>query len=162
MRAMAPRAGGVTTECAMPTMARLVAGLLLAALGWFTADLIKPLLPEARPVGLFSPIAAAVGLGVGWIFTGRKLHGGAGSAAGIGLSSVALQAFWVIFIFSGYDMVQRAFRKSYDDPIEALVDVFAIGLDHVLVAATVEVIVVLVLGGLITGTVTKWVAARTR
>jgi len=146
----------------MPTMARLVAALLLAALGWFTADLVKPYLPEARPVGLFSPISAAIGFGVGWIFTGRKLHGGAGSAAGIGLSSAALLVFWVIFVFAGYDMLQRALRKSYDGPMEGLVDVFAIGLDHAILAAQVEVIAVLVLGGLVVGTVTQWVAARFR
>lgn len=146
----------------MPTMARLVAALLLAALGWFTADLVKPLLPEARPVGLFSPISAVVGFGVGWIFTGRKLHGGAGSAGAIGLSSVVLLVFWVTFIFAGYDMLQRALRKTYKGPMEALVDVFSLMFEHAMLAARVEVIAVLVLGGLITGTVVKWVAARWR
>ncbi|SMH58214.1 TrgA family protein [Maritimibacter sp. HL-12] len=146
----------------MPTMARLVAALMLAALGWFTADLVKPYLPESRPLGLFAPVSAVVGLGVGWIFTGRRLHGGAGSAPGIGLSSVALQVFWVVFIFAGYDMLQRALRKTYDGPMEALVDAFSLMSEHAMLAAQVEVIAVLVLGGLVTGTVVQWVAARWR
>ncbi len=144
----------------MPTAGRLVAAILLAALGWFTADLVKPYLPEGQPVGLFSPIAAAVGLGVGWLFTGKKLHGGEGSALGIGLSSAVLLAFWVAFIFSGYEMLRRALRKSYDGPTEAASDVFAILVEQGRIAAQVDVVGALVVGGLVVGAITRWVAAR--
>jgi len=144
----------------MPTAGKLVAALLLAALGWFTADLVKPYLPEAQPVGLFSPISAVVGLGVGWFFTGKKLNRGEGSAFGIGLSSAALLAFWVAFIFSGHEMLKRALRKSYDGPTEAAVDVFAIIGDQAKTAAKPEVIGALVVGGLVVGAITRWVAAR--
>lgn len=146
----------------MPTMGRLVAALLLAALGWFSADLVKPYLPEAQPVGLFSPISAAVGLLVGWLFAGRKLHGGAGSVFGIGLSSAALLALWVAFIFSGHEMLRRALRKAYDGPTEAAVDVFGIMVDQARVAAQPEVFLALVVGGLVAAWLTKWVAARYR
>lgn len=146
----------------MPTTARLVAALLLAALGWFTADLVKPYLPEAQPVGLFSPISALVGLGVGWIFTGKKLHGGEGSAVGIGLSSALLLVFWVAFIFSGYEMLQKALRKSYDGPTEAAVDTFAIILDQLKTAAQPDVIAAIVVGGVVAGALTRWTAARFR
>lgn len=146
----------------MPTTARLVAALLLAALGWFTADLVKPYLPEAQPVGLFSPISALVGLGVGWIFTGKKLHGGEGSAVGIGLSSALLLVFWVAFIFSGYEMLQKALRKSYDGPTDAAVDTFAIILDQLKTAAQPDVIAAIVVGGVVAGALTRWTAARFR
>lgn len=146
----------------MPTMGRLVAALFLAALGWFTADLVKPYLPEAQPVGLFSPISAAVGLLVGWLFAGRKLHGGVGSVFGIGLSSAALLALWVAFIFAGYEMLRRALRKSYDGPTEAAVDTFGIMVDQLKVAAHPDVIGALLVGGLVAAWLTKWTAARFR
>jgi len=146
----------------MPTTAKLVAALFLGALGWFLADLVKPYLPEGQAVGLFSPISAVVGLGVGWIFTGRKLHGGVGSALGIGLSSAALLAFWVAFIFAGYEMLQRALRKSYDGPTEAAVDVFAIIVDQATFALKPDVAGSLLVGGIVAGYLTKWVAARWR
>lgn len=146
----------------MPTSARLVGAILLAALGWLGAELVKPYLPEAQPVGWFSPVAAAVGVVVGWSFTGRRLDAGNGTAMGIGLTSAALLALAVVLGFSGYEMVRRSLRVAYDGPVEALQDLVDIALAHLAVAAQPDVALALVAGGLLVGAITQWVARRFR
>ncbi len=144
----------------MPTTARLVAAVLFAALGWLCADLYKPLLPEGTPVGLFSPVSAGFGLLVGWNFTGRRIERRLGSGFGIGLTSSLLLVFWVLLAFSGTKMLQNSLRKYYDGPVEALQGLFAIGLDYARLGATPEIVAALVVGGLVGGRITEWVAGR--
>lgn len=146
----------------MPTSARLVAALLLAALGWYGAELIKPYLNEGRQVGLFAPISAVWGVIVGWTFTGRRLQAGSGTAAGIGLASSALLVFWAVLGFSGYEMVRRSMQQTYNGPVDAVQGMVEIAIKDLAIAAQIDVIAVLVLGGLIAGTVTQWVARRYR
>ncbi|WP_421704308.1 TrgA family protein [Aliiroseovarius sp.] len=144
----------------MPTAAKLVGAICLAVLGWVVADLIKPLLPEGTQVGLFSPISAAWGFIVGWRFTGKRLGDGTGSSVGIGMGSIFLLGFWVLLSFSGYEMIRLSMRLRYDGPVEALQDMFQIGVDYLWTAATPEVIGTLLAGGLITGVVTGLAARR--
>ena len=144
----------------MPTTARLVAALIFAALGWLCADLYKPLVADNTPVGLFSPISAGFGLLVGWFFAGARLERGLGSGPGIGLTASALLVFWVLLTFSGYKMVLNSMRKFYDGPVEALQAMFGIAVDYARLAVTPEVIGALVVGGLVGGVITEWVARR--
>jgi len=144
----------------MPTAAKLVGAICLAVLGWFVADLIKPHLPEGTQVGLFSPISAAWGFVVGWGFTGKRLGDGTGTAVGIGMGSIFLLGFWVLLSFAGYEMIRLSTRLRYDGPVEALQDMFQIGVDYLWVAATPEVIGTLLAGGLVTGVITAFVAKR--
>ncbi|MCP5037025.1 MAG: EscU/YscU/HrcU family type III secretion system export apparatus switch protein [Rhodobacteraceae bacterium] len=138
----------------MPTTARLVAALFFAALGWFTADLIKPLLPEGTAVGKFSQISAGFGLLVGWFFTGKRLGASQSGALGMGLASSFLLSFWVLLAFSGYKMVRLSMRSYYDGPVDALQNMFAIAVDYLWLAAVAPVIGALVIGGLIGGWLT--------
>ena len=147
-------------RAAMPTTARLVAALFFAALGWFGADQVKPLLSPGTPTGLFGPVSAGFGLLVGWFFTGKRVGSGEGNRLGIGLTGAFLLAFWVLFTFSGYKMLQNSMRKYYDGPVEALQDMFSIAVDYIFIAAAPEVIATLVLGGLIGGWLAGWVARR--
>ncbi|MCI2398524.1 TrgA family protein [Aliiroseovarius subalbicans] len=144
----------------MPTAPKLVAAVFFAALGWFCADLVKPLLPDGTQIGLFSPISAGFGLLVGWVFTGKRLGLGQGTPIGIGFSSSILMVLWVLLCFSGYEMLRLALRKSYDGPVEAIQGMFQIGVDYLLLAATVEVAGALVLGGVLGGVLTGWAARR--
>lgn len=144
----------------MPTAAKLMAAICLAALGWLVADLIKPLLPEGTQVGLFSPISAAWGAIVGWQFTGKRLGDRTGTAMGIGMGSVFLLGFWVLLSFSGYEMIRLSMRNRYDGPVEALQNMFQIAVDYLWDAASLEVIGALLIGGLITGVLTAFAAKR--
>lgn len=146
----------------MPTAAKLVAALFFAALAWFTADLIKPLLPEGTAVGMFSPVSAAFGLIVGWTFTGKRIGRALGGGFGIGLTSSILLVFWVLLAFSGSEMIQHSLSKRYDGPVEALKSMMAIAVENLQMAAVPQVIGALVIGGLIGGWLTERAARRWR
>lgn len=144
----------------MPTAAKLVAAICLAAVGWIVADLIKPLLPEGTQVGLFSPISAAWGAIVGWNFVGKRLGDRTGTPMGIGFGGAVLLVFWGLLSFSGYEMIRLSMRKRYDGAVEALQGMFQIGLDYLLLAATPEVIGALVIGGIVSGYASAFAANR--
>lgn len=144
----------------MPTAARLTAAVLLAILGWFVADLIKPYLTEGRQVSYFTHAAAGVGAAVGWLFCGKKLDRGVGTGPGIGLASAALLVFWAGVLISGYEMVMRSMRRAYDGPVDALQGLVDIFLKDIKTAAQIDVIVALLIGGVVAGVATQWVARR--
>jgi hypothetical protein len=146
----------------MPTTAKLVAAVLLAALGWFSAELVKPYLDPSQPVGLFSPVSAGFGLALGWVFTGRRLQARQGTGVGIGIASAALLVFWVTLAFSGYEMITRSMRLAYDGPVEALQSMVDIGIEYLKTAAQADVIAALVVGGIAVGSITQWTVRRFR
>lgn len=146
----------------MPTTTRLVAAVLLAALGWGAAWLAIPYLPEGKPAGMFAPISAGVGALVGWIWTGRKIEAGTGRPLGLGFVGAVLLLFWVLFIFSGYEMLRRSSNLRYDGPVEAVQDMVAVALDYLRTMGQPEVLGALALGGLAVGVVSGWVARRFR
>lgn len=145
----------------MPTTARLVAAILFAMIGWFTADLVKPLLPEGMAVGRFSPVSAAFGLAVGWVFCGKRLEAGATGGFGIGLTSSVLLTFWVLLTFSGYQMLEISMRSNrYDGPVEALIGMSGIFVENLWMIATPPIIGTLAVGGLLAGWITEKIARR--
>ncbi len=144
----------------MPTTARLVAAIIFAAIGWYSADLVKPLLPEGMAVGKFSPVSAGFGILVGWFFTGKRLHRGRENGIAIGLASSFLLVFWVLLAFSGQQMLRRSVRKLYDGPVEALQDMFGLAAEYLILAAIPSVIATLVIGGMVGGWITEQVAKR--
>ena len=144
----------------MPTTARMVAAILFAVLAWFVADFIKPVLPEGTDVTKFSPISAGFGALVGWFFTGKRLDAGLGSGFGIGLTSSLLLSFWMLLAFSGSKMIKLSMRNRYDGPVEALQDMFGIGIGYIVLAGTPVVLVTLFVGGLVGGWITEQVARR--
>ncbi|MGH1369168.1 MAG: TrgA family protein [Maritimibacter sp.] len=144
----------------MPTASRLVAALILAALGWFCADLVKAYVTEGLPVGKLSPVAAVVGLGTGWLFTGRKLERKQGTAVAIGLTSSVILTVVTAAVFGGNAMLERALRKSYDGPMEAILGFFAETVNNLVLAAQADVIIALVVGGVLAGWLTGAVSRR--
>ncbi len=146
----------------MPTAAKLVAGIFFAALGWFVADLTKPYLPEGRSFVYLSPGLAAVGLFVGWRFTGKRIGSGMGGAFGIGLSSAFLLWFVGLFAFSFYEMIRLSLRKSYDGPVEAVQAIVEIGLEFGMIMSQPDVIGTLVVGSLLGGWLTQLAARKWR
>ncbi len=145
----------------MPTAPKLVAAVFFAALGYFLADLIKPLLPEGKPYTWFSPSLAALGLLIGWRFTGYRIGRGLGGAVGIGLSTAFLLAFWGLLLFSGAEMLRLSLRKAYDGPVEAIRGVIEISVNYVLmIAPHPDVIGAWIVGCIAGGVLTRMAAAR--
>lgn len=135
----------------MPTMPRLIAALWFALLAWFTAELVKNHLPESMPVGRMSLFSAAIGFLVGWIFVGRRAGDTMRAAYGYGLTGAVLISAWGVGWFAVVEMLKRSWDGRYRGPMHALTGTVDLIKDYALFLANIDVIVVLVLGGLFGG-----------
>lgn len=146
----------------MLTAARLVAGVMFAILAWYVSELIKPLFPEGRDVGRFSEVNAAISFVVGWRIAGTRAPAGWGGAVSYGLTATFFLTLWCLFLQSFGVMITQSLRKAYDGPIEAIIGVFELMVEHALIMADVEVIGTLVVGGVIAALVVEWSGRRWR
>jgi hypothetical protein len=144
----------------MPTASKLVAAILLAALGYAAADRVALHLPPETPPGLLREITAFFGLWVGWKFLGPRVGGGMSSAIGLGLSAMVAMFFVAMGFFAGNEMIKRSLRKSYDDPFEALQNMVEIAIDNTKHVAYADVILVLVVGGMLVGLLVEATSRR--
>jgi len=144
----------------MPTAAKLVAAVLIAALGYYVASLIVPRLPEQTDEGLLREVTAVLGLLVGWRFLGPRMGGGYNFAIGLGLSASLVLTVSSLIAFSGYEMIVRSLRKSYDGPFEALQGMMDIAIDDLVYLQFPEVLAALILGGILAGFLTEFAARR--
>lgn len=146
----------------MPTAAKLFAAVAFAAVAFFAAEAIKPLMPEGTQFGLFSPICALVGALCGWIVMGPLAGRGYYAAAGSGLRTSITVVFWCLVIFALEEMVQESMRLRYDGPMDALVGAFEIAARHVKTMAAVDVLGILLVGGILAGVFAEWGSKRWR
>lgn len=144
----------------MPTAAKLVAAIYFALLAWIVAGLYATGLPEGTQTGMLRPVAALMGVIWGWLVSGRLAGRGFADAMGNGLRTAVTAGFWVMMIFSIYDMVILSTKMRYADPIEAILGAFAIMLDYGKLLANPAVIATAVIGGMIGGLITEWAARR--
>ena len=144
----------------MPTMPKAIAAVYFAALAYFIGDLIKPLLPEGTRVGLLNVTLAAFGALSGWRLSGRNAGVSLRTGFGYGLTSVAVTAFWGIFVFSGYKMLQYSLDRRFDGPIEALKAMVGFAMEYAVLIATPSIIGSAIVGGLFGGWLTEWTAKR--
>lgn len=145
----------------MPTAAKLVAGFLVAALGWYVAYRIVPYLPEETRIGLFREIMALFGLLIGWRFLGRRAGDGFVQSIGFGIGAAAFLVFWGLLWFSGVAMFKRAIRMSYGgDPFAAVKDMINIAVDYFPLLTPNDVWVTLVVGGMLAGFLTEAASKR--
>lgn len=145
----------------MPTMARLVGAVLYAALAWYVSELIKPFFEEGFDPGYFSEVNAVVGLYIGWTVAGSRGGTGYVNAVSYGLTATVAMTILALFAHSFYDMLQRSMRKQYDGPVEAVVNIAELGLEHAMTMAQPEVLIPLVVGGIIAGLGVEFVGRRT-
>ncbi|PID35514.1 MAG: tellurium resistance protein [Rhodobacterales bacterium] len=144
----------------MPTFARLFAAVLMAALGAYVAMLATPYLSENRQLGWFVPGTAAVGFFSGWFYIGAKAHRQVLSGSTLGLTGTVVTVFWALLVFSTYEMVRRSLRMYYDGPMDALRGVFDIASEDAMTVGQVDVVGVTLVGGVVIGVLTDWVARR--
>ncbi len=69
----------------MPTAPKLVAALIFAAIGFFTAEFYKPQMPEGTQFGQFSVICARIGAICGWRVMGNLAGRGYSASMGLGI-----------------------------------------------------------------------------
>ncbi|MDF0602023.1 TrgA family protein [Psychromarinibacter sp. C21-152] len=144
----------------MPTAAKLVSAVLLAALAWYVGHLIIPYFPEQTPAGVFREVLAVLGLIIGWRFVGRHAGQGVVASVGYGLGGAAFLAFWGIVWFAGYEMFMRSINMSYGGPMEALKDMVAIGIGYFDYLKPTEIWGTLAGGGVVQGFLAEMTARR--
>ena len=146
----------------MPTMAKLFAAVLLGALAYVAADAVGNHFPPEDRQGALRQLSAFFGVVIGWRFLGKRVNRGWYGSLGVGLSAGVVLVIVCLVAFSAIEMLRRAMRMSYGgNPIEALEDMFQIGMEMVWdKLAYTDVIVILVVGSMVCGLVTEAVARR--
>jgi hypothetical protein len=119
-------------------------------------------MPEGTQFGLFSLLVAGIGLLCGWMVMGTLAGQGYGRSAGFGLRTSATLVFWALVVFSVYEMIVRSTKMRYDGPMEALVGVFDLMLQHGVLVLTVPVLAVLAAGGVLGGWAAEFAVRRWR
>lgn len=143
----------------MPTAARVVAGVLLAIVAFLASEAFKPLMHENTNFGYFSIVNAGIGLLVGWVVIGSRV--GRGLAAGVnnGLTGAVALTFWCLFGHGANKMVEDSFDRRFTDMLEAIASIFERMLEYGLIMIDVNVIAILLVGGVITGVLAE-IASR--
>jgi hypothetical protein len=146
----------------MPTAAKLVAAILFGALAWPVSQMIRPLVPDATHLGRFSELNALIGAVVGWQVAGGRAGTSWINAVANGLTAALGTAATALLIHSLMRMLARSFRRVYEGPMEALLDVIRIMIDNMGLVLSPAVLGPLLLGGILAGLVTEWFARNYR
>lgn len=146
----------------MPTAAKIFAAAAFAVVGFLAAEAFKPGMPDGTPFGAFSMIVAVIGLLTGWMVMGGLAGRGYGAAAGSGVRTSVTVVFWALLGFSIYQMVLLSLKKRYDGPFDAIIGIFELMYENGLIAATVPVGTVLLVGGVLGGWLSEWASRRWR
>lgn len=144
----------------MPTAARLVAALCLAALGWFVSELVKTLVEEETDFGHFTLVNTCLGLLVGWLVVGRRAGRGYSAAIGHGITGVAVLVFWAVLLQALNEMLRLALRRRFDGVIEAINGTFELFAAYAGHLANPSVLTALIAGALLTGLLSEAAARR--
>lgn len=144
----------------MPTAGRLIGAFAFAIVAAYLAYVTTPLFEEGRRPSFWYPLCICVGLWAGWAIVGRRSGHGYSASVGLSMTGIAALAFWILFIYSSYDMIGKSMRKAYDGPVEAVVNVFELLAKYGLQFMTLDVITALVVGGFIAGMFTEFFARR--
>ncbi|HKK98107.1 MAG TPA: TrgA family protein [Marivita sp.] len=146
----------------MPTAAKAIAALCLAALGYLSSELVKTLLPDIQNFGRFSEFNAGLGLLVGWVIVGRRAGRGTKDAIANGLTGVAALIFWALFFHASYEMFDLSLKRRFDGPVEAFAAIFEIGIEYGTILVNPMMIATFLIGALLTGYLSEYAAKRRR
>jgi hypothetical protein len=139
----------------MPDGAKLMAAVLLGALGFILSDMIKALMDEDINFGYFSYVNVLLGVVVGWSLVGRRAGRGVTFAINNGFTGVIAMVMLGLFVQGSNEMLRLAMRNRYDSAFEAIISIVEHMMEYALVMSTVPIAVVVVLGGIIAGLCTE-------
>lgn len=146
----------------MPTAAKLIAAALFSALAWWVSQMVKPMFPEGTDLGRFAEYNALIGLVIGWRVSGARARTTWPNAVAHGLTSAFGMTLMALFLHSTALMLSQSFRKVYEGPVEAVVDVASLMMRNAQFVASPTILATLVGGGILGGLVTEWVARNYR
>ncbi len=146
----------------MPTAARAMAAVCLAIIAYFVSGMVMPLMPESTDFGYFVPLNVVLGLCIGWIVMGSRAGRGTTAAINNGFTGVFVLMLWGVGIQAINEMIRLAMKHRYDSPFEAIVAVFYIGIDFVMIIATVPIGIALVVASVVAGLLTEAASRKWR
>jgi hypothetical protein len=144
------------------TMPKLVAAVLFAILAWYVSNLIEPLFPEGYDPGRFSEGNFVIGLGVGWVVAGSRAGRGWSSGISAGLTAAFALVFWGLLLNCTYEMLRLSLRRQYDGPVEAVVGVFELMMENLLLMINPTVLGALFGGAAIIGLIVEYTSRKAR
>lgn len=138
----------------------MIGALFFVALGYFAADLVKPLLPEGTRTVWLNETVAFMGLIFGWNMAGARVGDGYRASIGYGLTAAALVVFWSVIAFAGAEMLEMSIDKRFKGPMQAVKASFGIAWDMFRLIGTREIILTAVIGGMFGGWLCEWASKR--
>jgi len=149
----------------MPTAARLVSAVLLAALAYIVTTMYMNAMLAEDPDSNFGWLLEAnlaISALVGWILLGGRVGNQYSVAIGLGLTSVASTLFLCLFAQSVWEMLAMSLDRRFDGPMEALIGAIELGVNFGAEFLSPNVIIVLITGGVIVGPAAEWISRRWR
>jgi hypothetical protein len=147
---------------AMPTAAKFFAALILALTGAVAAVLVLPLADLARDANHVPVIVAAIGALSGWKVTGVRVGKGYFPSMASGILGALYLVFWALFTVSVMQMFHLAWRRHYDAPSQAVLDIVRLALEYGQLLLAPQSLGVLIVGGMASGACAFWAGRRWR
>jgi len=145
---------------ALPTAAKLFAGIGLGLTGFFTASTILPYLPAGTKDDGFGLMSLSFGWLIGWRIIGGVPQATLIGAARVGLRASLWLALTVLLYLGSLQMMARMMRGRYHAVTEALTDILAQGIGLSGAVVQLDVIATLFLGGVLSAILSAWAARR--
>ncbi|MBO6853449.1 MAG: TrgA family protein [Marivivens sp.] len=144
----------------MPTAGRLAGAITYGALALYLSELLRPVFEEEGLTLTFTLSNGVIGVLVGWIIAGSRAGRGYPAAIGYGITAGVALVFWFAFVWSFLEMIERSLDKRYKGALEAVTDIFNLGMESVVEGATPVTIGTLVVGALMAALVTDFIGQR--
>lgn len=135
----------------MPTAGRLAGAVAFIILGLYLAYIAMPNFEEGKVPSWWLPLAGATGLWTGWVVVGKRTGNGWSSGIGNGVTGTVALVFWVLLLYSFFEMIKKSMRNSYDGPMDAIMNVFELMYRNALQLFNAEIGIAMVVGGVIAG-----------
>ena len=116
--------GAELMAVSMPTSGKAAAAICFAIVGWLMADNYVPGMPDASSDKMLRESATIIGALVGWNVMGNSVGNRYVDAMGYGWKTVIVLVVVAMFAFGLYDMFGRSTAMVYNEPLDAIVDVF--------------------------------------
>lgn len=146
----------------MPTAAKAAGAFFFAIVGWMVANAYIPGMTDATGAGNMREYNALVGAIVGWAVMGNSVGHKYIDAIGYGWKTAIVLVVVSLFTFGLYEMLKQSTRMVYDDPLEAIADIFYQMFKRSKTAMTLDVFTAMFVGGAAGGFFTEYVSRRWR
>ncbi len=144
----------------MPTTARLIAAFFLMVIAWVVTGQVMAVMPPETQFGSFRLVNLAIAALCGWVVIGSRVGTDYVTALSIGLTGVVAMVFWGLFAQAFNEMLRLALSRRYDGPVEAVVDIFQLGIDFGANLMHLNILATLFVGGLAAGVLAEFVHRR--